>query len=78
MDALLLAYLGALVTPDPLNGTAVRPAGVREWIREFHRAPETRAEVASTLVRLGASSVPCLAELLLQPNADVSCWAMSR
>jgi len=75
MDALLLAYLGALVRRNTEDCVERLSEGVQEWLDEFLRDPDVRAEVASSLKRMGPCSAGCLIELLADEETIVRDWS---
>ncbi len=75
MDALLLAYLGALVHRNA-NDCDVRPsAGVKAWLDEFLCDAKLRKDVTTSLVKIGRCSAGCLIELLADADSNIRNWA---
>jgi len=84
MDAILLAYLGALVNatratePADRDHRASEPEDdVRAWVNQFLEVPAIRDAILRAVVKLGPSAVPCLIELMTGGNAEVAGWAVA-
>ncbi len=73
MNALLLAYLGALLAPGRNPG---HDRSMEAWVADMlHEDSSVRDDVSAYLVRMGPSAIPYLTDLLAHTDIEVRAWA---